>query len=84
VTQGQLHLYTAVNWALLLQAAVVGGILVVSWWRAPTVRSLPRRNLPHCQRRAPRRPLAAAHDLGVREVPAHGAVGSAISTFSWQ
>jgi RsiW-degrading membrane proteinase PrsW (M82 family) len=38
-TQTQVHLYTAVNWALLLLDAVVGvAILVVRWRRATVVR----------------------------------------------
>ena len=42
VTQRQVHLYTAVNWALLLQVAVVGvAILVLFWSRTPTVSSSP-------------------------------------------
>jgi len=41
-TQTQVHLYTAVNWALLLLDAVVGvAILVVRWRRATAVRPHP-------------------------------------------
>jgi RsiW-degrading membrane proteinase PrsW (M82 family) len=41
-TQTQVHLYTAVNWALLVLDAVVGvAILVVRWRRATVVRPQP-------------------------------------------
>ena len=41
-TQTQVHLYTAVNWALLLLVAAVGAtILVVRWRRATEVRPQP-------------------------------------------
>ena len=41
-TQAQVHLYTAVNWALLLLDALVGvAILVVRWRHATSVRPMP-------------------------------------------